>query len=160
MGIGTGLFSNQACPFRGVECFPVGPTEEESRGGGIVKEWRFKRGPRIQSIVGELGMGEAPREETPEAIYDDKVAIDKDKPADEDGLADGDRRIENEPVEEDGPVEEEDGPIEEEDRLVEEEDRLVEEEDRLVEEEDRLVEEEDRLVEEEDRLVEEEDIPL
>jgi hypothetical protein len=68
MGKGTGLFGNQECPFRGVECFPVGPTEEGSPGGGIAKEWKFKRGPRIQSLVGELGMDEAPREETPQVI--------------------------------------------------------------------------------------------
>ena len=81
----TGLFASQVCPFRGVECFPVGFTEEESPRGARVKERKYKKGERIRQLLGELRMDEAPGEATLEAVDGEPNPGDDDLPAEEPG---------------------------------------------------------------------------
>ena len=54
-----GLFSMQRYPFRGVECFASGFIENKTLGVGRVKGIKYKKGWRIQQLLGELRIEEA-----------------------------------------------------------------------------------------------------
>ena len=96
----TGLFGMQRCPFRGVECFASGSTEDKTSGVGGVKGMKYKKGRRIRQLLGELRIEEA-LDDAPEAGDDDPKPVDDDLPAKE---PEPEPEPELEPEPEQGPV--------------------------------------------------------
>ena len=78
----TGLFSIQRYPFREVECFASGFTEDKTSGVDRVKGMKYKKGRRIRQLLGELRIEEA-LDDAPEAGDNDSKLVNGDLPAKE-----------------------------------------------------------------------------